>query len=212
MKECYVENLCNICRKENCDKRVEKYVADRRNKPCNGMCHTCVSAIHDHSMIDREPFKSIHNLRTCAMYHLQKHNGIKFYGRVGENSYESEIEQAISQVLKCKSCTFEGVVESIEKLFSCKKCFTHEVGLSLDDFASNLKNIKACTSLKEVESGIISILSNNVCLNVNEICNHLKKVVSNVFFVHELTIMPVLFELINQNRIVKNGDEKYCIK
>ena len=211
MTECYRENLCVICRKKNCDKRTEKYTADRRNKPCDGMCYTCINAIHDYSAIDKEPFKSVYNLRICAMYYLQKHQGIKFYGRIGEDSYESEIEQAISQVLKCESCVFESSIKVINKL-SNGSCFMCKEGSLIEDSVLNDKDLEACTFLKEVEKGVISVLSNNICANVNEICNYLKQVVSNIFFIHELTIMPVIFELINQNRIVKCGDKKYSIR
>lgn len=221
MKECYVNALCGICRKENCDKRINKYEANKKNKLCNGMCHTCSSAIHHQSMILKEPFASMRGLQTCAMYHLQKHNGIKFYGRVGENSNESEIEQAILQVYRCKECSFESVVRSIDKLSGCQKYAADKSGYSLDGIASNLKKVRVCNSLKEVEAGImhivpkylgVCVISQNAGIDVNEICDYLKTVVSDVFFVHELAITPVLFKLLNQKRIAKSMYDKYYVE
>lgn len=210
MTMCYVHNYCGICRKEGCDKRLKDYGGE--NAFCKGECHTCPSAIHHHSMIDEEPFFSMKGLSLCTMYHLQEHHSVEFYGRVGENSGQSEIEQAISQVYRCKGCSFGGIIELMQELPDCRKYFMKKEGIQLEDLIGKQKSLKLCTSLTEVQNGIISIISGNPNIKLEEICALLKDVVADVFFIHELTIIPILSEFVSEEKIIKNDDDEYYIK
>lgn len=211
MTDCYTYALCEICRKTSCEKRVKEYTGDMRHVPCDGICHICTMAIHHHSMIDVEPFTSMDNIQACVMYHLQKHHRIKFYGRQGENSDKSLVEQAVTQVLKCRICTFDGVIMPlIEELAFCKGCLNNQPEVCVQNFITRLKANKTCKNLQEVESEIILAISRNNGATLKEICGQIK--IPNSFFVHEITISQIISDLIDQKKITKDENDKYHIR
>ena len=211
MTNCYIHELCGICRKLNCDKRVKDYNGDMRNIPCDGICHTCKRAIHHHSVIHQEPFTSMNDLDVCVMYHLQKHHNINFYGRQGENSDKSLVEQAIYQVYKCRICTFEDIIiPLLKKLDLGKSCSNEKEEILVEKFLSMFKKDKICAHLQAVASEIISVVSGNDGVNVVELCEQIH--IANGFVIHEITITPMISDLLTQNKIIKDDYGKYHIK